>query len=144
MAASRKPSLRDGEAQRPRLDLFVSMDGNDGWSGRFPDPTIDGADGPFRSLERARAVATTAPAPSRPSLVTVQIRGGRYYLPDAAVASLREDAAAATARVAYTSYSGEEALFSAGSDIPGWQRRQEWYLTLYAPPARASSGSCEP
>ena len=35
-------------------DLFVSPTGNDTWSGTRADAVSGGADGPFRSLERAR------------------------------------------------------------------------------------------
>jgi len=33
---------------------FVATNGNDRWSGRFAQPTTDGSDGPFATLERAR------------------------------------------------------------------------------------------
>ena len=37
-------------------DFHVSPQGNDAWSGRFPEPNAGGTDGPFASLERARDV----------------------------------------------------------------------------------------
>ena len=36
------------------IDLYVSPAGDDAWSGRRPDPTRDGRDGPFATLEAAR------------------------------------------------------------------------------------------
>jgi len=39
-----------------RLDLFVSPDGRDEWSGRFPDPSPNGQDGPLRTVSAAQAL----------------------------------------------------------------------------------------
>ena len=36
------------------IDLYVSPAGDDAWSGRRTDPTGDGGDGPFATLEAAR------------------------------------------------------------------------------------------
>ena len=34
--------------------FFVSLTGDDGWSGRFPEPNAARSDGPFRTLEAAQ------------------------------------------------------------------------------------------
>lgn len=43
-------------AQRAALDsvIFVSVGGNDSWSGSLPEPNAGKTDGPFASFERAR------------------------------------------------------------------------------------------
>jgi hypothetical protein len=38
----------------PALELYVSPNGNDAWSGTLPTPGKEGQDGPFASLLRAR------------------------------------------------------------------------------------------
>ena len=34
--------------------FYVAPDGNDAWSGRLSEPNAAGADGPFKTIERAR------------------------------------------------------------------------------------------
>jgi hypothetical protein len=36
------------------MNLFVSLNGNDKWSGKLPDPNKQNTDGPFRTIERAK------------------------------------------------------------------------------------------
>ena len=36
------------------MEYYVSLQGNDGWSGTLAAPMVDGTDGPFATLERAR------------------------------------------------------------------------------------------
>jgi hypothetical protein len=117
-----------------RVDLYVAMNGNDAWTGRLSEPAADGTDGPYASLGCAREAAYRSVAEGSASGVRVSIRGGRYYLSDATVAGLRQDAREAGVAISYESFPGEEAVFSAGSDIPGWGQRQEWYLPLLLPP----------
>ena len=59
--------------------LYVSPEGNDGWSGR--SPRIAAADGPFATLERAQAEVRRVVADGPPrGGVTVFVRGGTYEL----------------------------------------------------------------
>ena len=44
-----------------KLTFHVAADGNDDWSGRLPGQDAGGRDGPFRSLERARAAVGAIP-----------------------------------------------------------------------------------
>ena len=58
-------------------NFYVATNGNDSWNGKSPTHTT-GTNGPFASLAKAQlAVEGVAGT----SAVTVQIRGGTYYLP---------------------------------------------------------------
>ena len=52
--AAWKNSWQRRIGQFEMLRYFVSMDGNDGWSGRLAEPNSSGDDGPFASLRRAQ------------------------------------------------------------------------------------------
>jgi hypothetical protein len=64
--------------------FFVAPDGNDQWSGRLKTPNAERTDGPFatpaRAQEAVRKLREGQAAPRVP--VTVQIRGGTYFLKD--------------------------------------------------------------
>jgi hypothetical protein len=74
----------------PPRRYFVSLDGNDAWSGTLPYPNCAKDDGPFRTLQRVRdavrslrAGASDADAPTGAryqGLVLVELRGGVYEL----------------------------------------------------------------
>jgi hypothetical protein len=40
---------------KPELELHVSLDGNDAWSGTLAAPNADRSDGPLRTFEAAQA-----------------------------------------------------------------------------------------
>ena len=42
------------ELKSAKADFYVSVKGNDRWSGRLPEPNKDGSDGPFATLFRAQ------------------------------------------------------------------------------------------
>ena len=48
-------------------EFYVATNGNDRWSGRFPEPNADRSDGPLASLAAARdAVRRPGQRPARP------------------------------------------------------------------------------
>jgi len=57
-------------ASREETIYYVSLDGNDNWSGLQPNPS--GNDGPFRTIQHAARIATPG--------TTIYIRGGLYQL----------------------------------------------------------------
>ena len=72
----------DAPVQGFSLDLYVSTDGNDHWSGRIPRPAADRRDGPFETLVRARdEIRTLRLATGYPiGGITVWIGSGLYPL----------------------------------------------------------------
>ena len=57
--------------------FYVATDGNDSWNGLYPSYT-NGNNGPFASLAKAQAAVETL---AKTQAVTVEVRGGTYYLP---------------------------------------------------------------
>ncbi|MBU7004487.1 MAG: hypothetical protein HXS50_02885 [Theionarchaea archaeon] len=62
------------------LEIYVSTEGNDSWSGRAPIPGNSG-NGPFATIERARDEVRDLVAEGLKGDVVILIREGKYYLP---------------------------------------------------------------
>jgi copper-binding protein NosD len=133
-AAARKPS----SGPQPVV-FFVSPHGNDAWSGRRPDP--GGKDGPFATLERARAAVRALhrrQTPPRP--IRVVLRGGTYFL-NRPLLFGPEDSGTPAAPVLYAAAPGETVILSGGRRLPGgrWGQvngRKAWVVELPAVKAR--------
>lgn len=98
--------------------FFVSLRGNDEWSGRLPQPNAAGTDGPFRTLGRAReAVRKADKALDR----KVVIRGGTYYLAQPLVLG-PEDSGTPERPVTWMAYPGEEVVLSGGAPLKSWRQ----------------------
>jgi parallel beta-helix repeat protein len=103
--------------------FYVATNGDDGWSGRLPQPNPGATDGPFATLARAReavrqlkrtADRLTAPA-------TVMIRGGKYCLAETLVLTA-QDSGSRDCPITYASYPGEKPILSGGRRVGDWQR----------------------
>ncbi|MBO7708382.1 MAG: right-handed parallel beta-helix repeat-containing protein [Thermoguttaceae bacterium] len=68
-------------AKTAAATFYVSPEGNDSWSGRAADPSADNADGPFRTLEKARDAvrAFRAGAEFAGVPTVIELRPGTYY-----------------------------------------------------------------
>ena len=102
------------------VDIFVATNGNDDWSGGFPDPNEGGTDGPFATLTRARDAVRALKKEGAGHDIVVLLRGGTYYLRETVVFGL-EDSAHAGCSVTYGAYPGEEPVLSSGVRIGGWR-----------------------
>jgi len=72
-------------------DLFVSLCGNDNWTGRFPVPNADKTDGPLATVGCARDIIRERKAKAQSKWpLTVWIRGGRYFI-DKPIVFLAQD-----------------------------------------------------
>jgi len=104
-----------------QADFYVSVDGNDHWSGTLPAPNSQSSDGPFATLARARDAARelkrNRPGPN----VVVLIRQGLYRLEETVVFRLA-DSGKGDGNVTYAAWPGERPVFSAGQPITGWKR----------------------
>jgi len=102
------------------LELYVSQDGNDGWSGLLPAPNLKRSDGPKASvLGAAREIALRRKAGSLAGPVRVMVKGGRHFL-QAPIELLPEHSWPSV----YESYPGEEAVFDGGSLVKGWKEAE--------------------
>jgi hypothetical protein len=97
------------------MNLYVSPNGNDAWSGRVADAT--GADGPLATIARARDVVREWKLSGRlAGPVTVWLRGGRYAISEPLTFG-PEDAGPVT----YAAYEGEKPVIDGGAIIGGWR-----------------------
>lgn len=110
--SSRVRSSRVATAEIP-LRFFVSLQGNDSWSGRLERPSSCGTDGPFRSLAAARDAAR---AYVGKETVTVYVSNGTYYLPDTLVFA-SEDSGSALHPVVYQADNEGQAILSGDSKL---------------------------
>lgn len=103
-------------------DLYVSPQGNDGWSGALTAPNATATDGPLATVEQARQRVRTLrkEQPDRKSPVVVAIRGGTYWL-TAPLEFQPEDSGTAEAPVIYQAYGDERPVLSGGRLISNWQ-----------------------
>jgi len=102
--------------------FFVSPQGNDQWSGKLPVPNRDRTDGPFATLTMARdAIRRVKKACGKlPGPITVRLRGGKYYIPEAIVFT-PDDSGSRECPITYEAYPGETPILSGGRKITGWQ-----------------------
>jgi parallel beta-helix repeat protein len=101
--------------------LYVSVDGNDNWSGRLAAPNPQGTDGPLRTLLAARDNIRKA-RETHASVVThsVLIRGGLYQLSEPFLL-FPEDSGAIDQPISYAAFPGEYPILSGGRTISGWK-----------------------
>ncbi len=109
MCAFLLPAAGWGPAAAAETTFYVLPTGNDRWSGRLPQPSADGRDGPFATPARALAAARGGgPA-------TVRLHGGIYRLTkplvvDGSLTGLR-----------LTAVEGEQPVLSGGEAVGGAQ-----------------------
>ncbi|MBB5791021.1 Ig-like domain-containing protein [Jiangella mangrovi] len=114
-----KPARNDPAADH----VYVSLQGDDRWSGRLADPAPDGSDGPLRTLVEARDAVRRLKAQSgltRP--VHVVVRGGTHHLAEALLLT-PEDSGTEECPIVWRAADGEHVVISGGRPIEGtWTR----------------------
>ncbi len=122
MATLRGGLSAAGVTQAKEEVLYVSVQGNDAWSGRLPEPNAAKTDGPFATLERARdAIRSTRAGTAPRTPVGIYVRGGVYAL-SAPLVLLPKDSGSPEAPITYASYPGEKVILSGGRVITGWKK----------------------
>lgn len=104
------------------LTIYVSLQGNDLWSGKLRRPNRNKSDGPFGTLERARDEIRTMKAQGAlpPGNIIVEIQEGLYELPAAFELSAEDGGADADSRIIYRGRSGKAVRLSAGKQVVTW------------------------
>ena len=113
-------------------DFFVSTAGLDpgswrSWSGKLPESTADGSDGPFATVEAARdAIRRLKGTGSLTGPITVWIRGGRYVRTHPMTFGPED-----SGPVTYAAYPGEEPVFDGGVMIGNWRKAKRNGLDVW-------------
>lgn len=102
------------------MDLFVSLAGDDGWSGRRPELGLRG-DGPFRTPARALQELARVRCEQPGESVAIWFRGGTYALDAPLVLTAAHGGALGGPRVLLAAYGAEAPVLSAGRRIGGWR-----------------------
>jgi uncharacterized protein (TIGR03437 family) len=122
----------EGSAPSTVSEFYVAPDGNDSWSGILAGPNPGGTDGPFATLDHARAAVQGL---SRAGLtqVTVRFRGGTYSLP-ATEYFTAADSGSANLKIVYENFPGESPVISGGARVQNWTNVSGniWKTTLPA------------
>ncbi len=122
-----------GSAPLPTsVTYYAAPNGNDMWSGTLAAPNSNGTDGPFATLDRARAFVQSL-AKSGLTQVNVQFRGGTYYLTSTEMFTAADSGSAAI-QIVYQNYPGEAPVFSGGVRVANWTSAggNTWKTTLPA------------
>jgi len=98
-----------------QCDIYISPTGNDGWSGKLPEPNTAHTDGPLRTLEAARDALRL----HQPGGGTVWLRGGDYERA-ASFELTAEDSGTVGAPIIYRAVEGETVRLLGGRRLePG-------------------------
>ena len=101
------------------IRVYVSIQGNDSWTGANPDSSGTPGTGPMASIRRARLKVRDILA-TRPNMpITVYVRGGTYYFQEP-LELVDRDSGTAASPVTYRSYSNETVVLSGGKPIGGF------------------------
>lgn len=125
--------------------FYVSLAGNDSFSGTLPTPSADGSDGPFLTPGAAAAAVQTLPRPFT-SDVRVQLRGGVYPLATTLTLGPGSGGDGMDAKVRWSSYDADgpgSAVISGGVALTGWQQTATagvWVAPLPSAAADRSRG----
>jgi hypothetical protein len=105
--------------------VYVSLDGDDRWSGTAARPNRAGSDGPLATLEGARRAVRkiTATGALPDGGVTVWVREGTYHLRET-FALNRRDSATKGAPIAYRCYKNEAVTLHGGDVVGGFRRHK--------------------
>jgi len=128
------PPVVAADSSKP--DFFVSPAGNDSWSGRLAEPNKSGTDGPFATVDRARAAVRGLNShPAIPRIVAIQ--GGTYCLKET-LAFTPDDSGTKDSPIVYSAWGGGRPVLSGGIRVTGWKKAGDrWTATL---PEEARAG----
>ncbi len=118
---------------RGPVKLYVSLKGDDSWSGSLDQPNADRTDGPLRSVEHARDVARKRSSHEGGKII---LRGGTYELAQT-LTFAPQDSGSQESPMVYTSYPGETAVISGGRLIAGWSVGKSGTWTASIPDVKA-------
>ena len=97
------------------MNLFVSLNGNDKWSGKLPDPNKQNTDGPFRTIERAKDEIRLFIKNENKNklLINVESRKGIYNI-NKTLDFDSQDSGSQIINIIYRNYNNEEVHITGG------------------------------
>ena len=103
-------------SQTHRVVFYVSVSGNDDWSGKIPEKNTEGTDGPFRSLEKAKGQITQLVQQNivPEDGIDIIIRGGTYTLGETLELTNMHS------KITWKNYPGETVQLIGGKPITGF------------------------
>lgn len=113
--------------------FYVSLAGDDRWSGKLAEPDAGRTDGPFATVQRAlaaiRELRRTDPDMAGPA--TVYVRGGIHYLREPIILT-PEDSGTPASPIIIRNFPGELPVLSGGRRVSGWKVGSDgvWRVTL--------------
>ena len=117
-----------GQTQRKEpktIELYVSPEGDDGWSGRYPKPNRKSTDGPFATVQAAqKAIRRLRRAGAVVDPVRVSLRGGTYLLTRPLVFTPADSGSRTDGVekwVSYRAYGDEQPVLSGGRRVVNWK-----------------------
>ncbi len=116
----------------PEADFFVSLNGNDSWSGKLAEPNASRTDGPFKSLLRAREAVREKVRQGLTAHVLVLLRGGTYELPEPLWLTVA-DSGTDVHSITYAAFQDEIPVISGGRAIAGWKKQAGSVWTAEVP-----------
>jgi len=115
-----KQILQNAEGEMIRF--FVSLQGNDTWSGRLERPSSQGGDGPVRSLEAARdAVRSLSQEQRHKQPIEICILPGTYVRKQPLILEA-QDSGTEKAPIVYRSWTDEPVVISGGKEVRNWTK----------------------
>ena len=100
--------------------IYVSLHGNDAWSGLLPDANGAKTDGPVASLQRAIGAVRFMKITKPNQQYRIEIRGGIYYHIQP-VLMYKEDSGLENNPIVISAYHGEKPVISGGMEITNFQ-----------------------
>ncbi len=125
-------SVGPSSAREPKADLYVSLQGNDAWSGREAVPNAGRTDGPLATIQHAQeAVRRLKQHGGRNGPIVVAIRGGTYFFSQPLHFG-PEDTGTAQVPIVYQAYGEERPVLSGGVKLNTWQVSPDgrWHTLL--------------
>ncbi|MFN0195370.1 MAG: hypothetical protein ACKVT0_01385 [Planctomycetaceae bacterium] len=119
--------------------FYVSPQGNDEFSGKFPVADANAKDGPFATLTAARdAIRRLKNVNALPGAAVVMVLEGTYHLREPLVLT-SEDSGTETNPITYTAYPGDHPILSGGRVVDGWKPYQGEILQTQLPEVKAGT-----